>query len=79
MSDTYQAVYDAIYQEYVQTISLQAEPCFLFRPSLSIDGNKWCALYGENLQDGVAGFGGSPHEAMQDFNRRWYASLEDKG
>ncbi|TLX52782.1 hypothetical protein DN824_21990 [Stutzerimonas nosocomialis] len=48
----------------------------MYRPALSIDGNKWCALYGENLQDGVAGFGDSPAEAMQDFNREFSKRLE---
>ena len=31
----------------------------------------WCALYGDNLQDGVAGFGRSPEEAMADFDKNW--------
>jgi hypothetical protein len=28
------------------------------------DGNQWCALEGENLQEGTAGFGTSPSEAL---------------
>ncbi|MEM9448677.1 MAG: hypothetical protein AAGA75_09090 [Cyanobacteria bacterium P01_E01_bin.6] len=28
------------------------------------DGMMWCALWGENLQSGVAGFGRSPNEAL---------------
>lgn len=48
-------------------------PSVLFRPSLSIDGTKWCALYGDNLQDGVAGFGDSPDLAMRDFDKQWSA------
>lgn len=47
----------------------------LFRPRIFIDGNKWCALYGENLQDGVAGFGDSPAEAMKDFDRNFTKKL----
>ena len=47
----------------------------LMRPRLTIDGNQWCALYGENLQDGVAGFGDSPAAAMEDFDRAWIAKL----
>lgn len=49
-------------------------PSVLFRPSLSIDGSKWCALYGDNLQDGVAGFGDTPDAAMRDFDTRWNKS-----
>ncbi len=50
-------------------------PAVMYRPALSIDGNQWCALYGDNLQGGVAGFGDSPEKAMRDFNRAWYAAL----
>lgn len=58
--------------------SLQREekmnrPSYIYRPSLSLDGNKWCALFGENLQSGVAGFGASPAEAYLDFDRAWHA------
>lgn len=51
------------------------EPSVLYRPRLFIDGNQWCALYGENLQDGVAGFGDSPAEAMLEFDRNWNKKL----
>ncbi len=50
-------------------------PSVLYRPGLSIDGNQWCALYGENLQAGVAGFGDSPEEAMADFDRAFAKKL----
>ncbi len=50
-------------------------PSVLFRPTLSIDGDQWCALYGSNLQEGVAGFGDSPEEAMADFDKSWRAKL----
>lgn len=50
-------------------------PSVLFRPKLSIDGDQWCALYGENLQDGVAGFGDSPAKAMYDFDRQFQKEL----
>ena len=52
-------------------------PSAVYKPRLSIDGNKWCALYGENLQSGVAGFGYSPDAAMWDFDRQWAARLPD--
>ena len=51
--------------------------CYMLKPKLSIDGDKWCALYGENLQDGVAGFGDSPAEAYKDFDKNWYAKLKE--
>ena len=46
-------------------------PSYIYRPALSLDGNKWCALFGENLQAGVAGFGDSPEKAYEDFDKAW--------
>lgn len=60
-------------QEMVIEMTL---PHVLMRPSIRIDGNQWCALYGDNLQDGVSGFGDSPELAMQDFNRAWNRKLK---
>lgn len=51
-------------------------PSVRFQPRLFIDGNQWCALYGENIQDGVAGFSDSPDAAMRNFDANWYAKLE---
>lgn len=46
-------------------------PSAIYRPSLAPDGNKWCALYGSNLMEGVAGFGDTPAEAMAAFDKAW--------
>jgi len=48
------------------------QPSVLYRPKLSIDGNQWVALYGDNLQDGVAGFGNTPAKAMSDLDKNWF-------
>lgn len=70
--------------EYINEVAAQAyrhidecmtEPSVLYRPSLSIDGDKWCALYGEDLQNGVVGFGKSPELAMLAFNQAWWRKL----
>lgn len=50
-------------------------PSVLFRPTIGRDGNKWCALYGPNLMEGVAGFGDSPAEAMLDFDANWATKI----
>lgn len=50
-------------------------PFMMLKPKIFIEGNKWCALYGENLQDGVAGFGDSPELASWDFDKAWCAKL----
>jgi hypothetical protein len=52
-------------------------PSYLYKPKLSIDGDHWCALYGENLQDGVAGFGKSPAEAYAAFDVEWWKKLPE--
>ena len=54
------------------------EPSYMYKPRLFIDGNQWCALYGENLMEGVAGFGDSPELAYADFNRAWGEKLPVK-
>lgn len=43
----------------------------MLRPRVFLDGNKWCVLYGENLMDGVCGFGETPELAVTDFNSAW--------
>ena len=63
-------------KEAIRSAAAQYErPSVMYRPTLSIDGDMWCALYGANLQDGVAGFGSSPAVAMEDFDRNWFAQL----
>lgn len=76
---TEQAVINSQYnaaQEAIQTEWLRQAPHVLMRPSLSIDGNQWCALYGDDLQNGLTGFGASPAEAMDDFNKNWRRKLK---
>lgn len=50
-------------------------PSVLYRPSIALDGTMWCALYGEDLMNGVAGFGETPAAAMVAFDLAW---LNDK-
>lgn len=109
MSDSYQAIYDAVRSrisngdigaavsdafhaanighyiecaatvmgyEVAKAVEAYTAPSAVFRPDLSIDGNCWCALYGRDLQSGVAGFGDSPEKAMHDFDANWKKSLK---
>jgi hypothetical protein len=70
---------------FVEIVSQVAEdirvshtrPSVVFRPVLSIDGNQYCALFGADLQIGVAGFGDTPEKAMQDFDRNWFTPLRN--
>ena len=102
MSDSYQAIYDAVRSKIsggdiagaVESVARDAfdmrfakeriisfaqeqmdewgRPCVVFRPALSRDGNMWCALLGENLQVGLAGFGETPAKAMAAFDLAFY-------
>ena len=49
----------------------QQRPSVVFKPKLAKDGDIWCALLGENLQEGVAGFGPRPADAMWAFDQAW--------
>lgn len=106
MSDSYQAIYDAVRsrisggniseavdsalreafgmashhlacvaQDYSVAASEAQRPCVLMRPAVYVDGDQWCALYGSDLQSGVAGFGDSPALAMIDFDKNWHTKI----
>lgn len=36
-----------------------------------MDGDQWCYLLGENIQEGICGFGDTPFLAMLDFNKNF--------
>ena len=55
-----------------ETVSLQnMRPFMILKPRVLPDGNQWCALYGDDLQTGVAGFGVTPDEASRQFDIEW--------
>ncbi|KGS89851.1 hypothetical protein X947_6079 [Burkholderia pseudomallei MSHR7334] len=62
-------------QDASASFSEYGRPSAVYRPTLGIDGNKWRALYGPNLMEGVCGFGDSPAEAMADFDKNWLAKI----
>ncbi|MEH3121146.1 MAG: hypothetical protein PGN16_04065 [Sphingomonas phyllosphaerae] len=49
----------------------RARPFMLLKPRMFPDGGQWCALYGDNLQEGVAGFGNTPDAASRAFDVEW--------
>lgn len=55
----------------VEAAAFVAAPHTRMRPRLFRDGDAYCALYGENLMDGCAGFGKTPEEAMRNFDLNW--------
>ena len=48
-----------------------ARPSAIRKPRVFKDGTAWCALEGENLQDGVCGFGDTPDAACRQFDIQW--------
>ena len=62
--------------EYQTAIEMAEHSLFTqLKPTLKKDGNQWCVLYGDNLEDGVVGFGDSPNLAIQAFNTAWYKKI----
>lgn len=66
-----QVVADNISYEAAKVAQAHAAPSAVYRPSLRKDGNQWCAIYGENVQEGVCGFGDTPAAAMAAFDKAW--------
>lgn len=63
----------AMLQEQIASVGYEMmRPSVLFRPTINLDGNCYCALYGEDLMSGCAGFGETMAEAMTDFDRNWH-------
>jgi hypothetical protein len=73
---SYQAT--MVMQEWQNAAYEQMRAAVVMRPRVFQDGDHWCALYGDDLQNGVAGFGKSPAEAMRDFDARWHQKLDGK-
>jgi hypothetical protein len=77
MSDEYQSMVAnavahaaAMSAESIRCVAGQYErPSVLYKPTLSLDGNQWCALLGDNLQVGLAAFGDTPAKAMWNFDK----------
>jgi len=70
--------YETMIQQSRHNAAIEAEEMnlvALLRPRVFMDGNKWCVLYGEDLMNGVAGFGDSPILAVYAFNKAWHETI----
>ena len=47
----------------------------ILKPKLYKDGDKWCVLYGDDIQEGICGFGETPYEAIIDWNKQWNSKI----
>lgn len=64
----------AIMQDYALATLVQEQEYSLMaqlKPKIYKDGNSWRVLYGDNLQDGICGFGETPYKAVLEFNKAW--------
>lgn len=62
------------HQERMYTVRTQANYTLfaLLKPRVFADGDQWCVLFGENIQEGIAGFGDTIHEAVLNFNSQFH-------
>ena len=61
-----------------EAIADRMAPHVVLRAKVYPDGDKWCCLYGDNPQDGVAGFGDTPAEAAKAFDTMWIYGPNDQ-
>jgi hypothetical protein len=50
-------------------------PAARLRPKMGMSGDLWLAFVGPNLREGAAGLGGTPRNALEDFNRKFMEPL----
>ena len=65
---------DREHQYKIESLSTEAEFAIFKAVGAKLykDGDKWCCLYGENIQEGICGFGDTPHKAVIEFNSAFY-------
>jgi len=63
---------DMMNRKFQEVASEYERPSVVFRPKLSSDGNEWCALLGDNIQEGIAAFGETPAKAMYAFDSAFW-------
>jgi hypothetical protein len=60
------------YYARLDTENERQRPFYLLRPRVCLDGSQWCALYGDDIMSGVAGFGNTPAAAAAAFDDAFY-------
>lgn len=53
---------------YAEQLKIDYTLFSILRPKFGKDGNQWFVLHGENIQEGICGFGDTLHDAIVDFN-----------
>jgi len=60
-----------LYLACSETQDMLRRPRVIMKPKVYVDGDSWCCLYGDNLMEGVSGFGATPELACRDFDEIW--------
>lgn len=60
--------YDAI-------LDIHTAPHVVLKPKIYKDGNEWCVLLGDDIMEGICGFGKSPKAACEAFDKAWKEEL----
>ena len=71
MDDLWAERFNNALTEISESLESASRPSVLYKPRLFLDGDRWCALLGENPQVGVVGFGKSPAVACTAFDAAW--------
>jgi hypothetical protein len=64
-------------EQKMQNYSFNCEriaPHVIHNAKVYQDGDEFCCLLGENIQEGICGFGRTPREACNEFDRIWEQS-----
>ena len=71
---------DLVHQNILATEIEKAEYNLfvMLKPKFGIDGNQYYVLYGDNLQEGVVGFGDTLYLAILDFNKKFNEKVLSK-
>ena len=76
ISSNFQGV-DQYFRNMTNEISYEmTRPSIVYRLIPFRDGNQWCALLGENIQEGIVGFGVSPSLALIDFDNNFHKAIK---
>ena len=65
-------------KERMNNLALEQKliPFSTLKPKIHKDGNQWCVLLGENIQEGVVGFGDTPMKAILAWNEELHKANE---
>ncbi len=66
-------------QQTIENAAVELKrPSMLFKPKLYIEGNQWCAMYGDSPAISLQGWGNSPELALIDFDLNYSEELDNQ-